>query len=294
MPAYRQTLVASVGGQPQIVTLTLDLLLRQGIQVSEVIVLHPSTSDARIQHTLHCLRAEFAHDRYTCDHQIYQCHLQLHPLSHNKRPLADVTDTPDAQATRDAIHHLLRQLKQQQRQIHLSASGGRRIISLMAVSAALLHLDQSDHIWHIYTPPDVLAQIQEGAKMHVPPEAGVELIEVPFVPWGAYFPSLSAIDGSAQETQRMQTAIVSSQERARCAEMLHQATKAQQHILRCISNGLTPRDIAAQHHLSRETVYSHIKALLPLARSIWCLPEKEKIGFHFLYLKFSTYFRETG
>lgn len=40
MSEYSHALIASVGGQPQIVTLTLDLLLRQHIKINEVIVLH--------------------------------------------------------------------------------------------------------------------------------------------------------------------------------------------------------------------------------------------------------------
>ncbi len=191
MSEYGHTLVASVGGQPQIVTLTLDLLLRQAVPIDEVVVLHPAPTNTRLLHTLDCLRAEFAHDRYTCDGRTLPCRLQLEALSHDGEPLPDVTDTSGAHATRDAIHYLLRRLKLRQRHIHLSASGGRRVISLMAISAAQLHFDSFDRIWHIYTPPEARAQVNEGARMHVPSEAGIRLIEVPFVPWGAFFPPFS-------------------------------------------------------------------------------------------------------
>lgn len=290
MPGYHQTLLASVAGQPQIVTLTLDLLLRQGVQVSDVIVLHPDPADARIQHTLRCLRREFENNCYTCDGQTIHCTLQLHMLSHDKMPLPDITDTPGAYATRDAVHHLLHQLKQQQRHIHLSATGGRRVISFMAISAALLHFDDFDHIWHIYTPPEVRGLVNEGRQMHVPPDAGVRLIEVPFVPWGAYFPQLSSQAQSAQATQQTQTAIMDAQEKARCADMLQQISKAQQNVLRLLSTGLAPRDVATHLHISRETVYSHTKVLLSVARTIWHIPEQEKIDFSYLSRRFSGYF----
>ena len=38
---YTHTLLAPLGGQPQIVTFTLDLLLRRDFPISEVIVIHP-------------------------------------------------------------------------------------------------------------------------------------------------------------------------------------------------------------------------------------------------------------
>lgn len=294
MPEYQHTLIASVGGQPQVVSLTLDLLLRQAFPINEVIVLHPAPTDPRVQHTLHCLRAEFARQRYTCDGRTIDCHLRLHALSHDDEPLPDVTDTRGAHATRETIHRLMGQLKQQQRHIHLSASGGRRVISLMAISAALLRFDSFDHIWHIYTPPEIRAQVNEGAKMHVPPEAGVRLIEVPFVPWGEYFPHLSQMTGSAQATQHAQTALLDSQDRAKCAEVFQTATKAQQNVLRQFSAGLTPPKVAERLGISTRTVYSHTKDLLGLAHNAWYLPPEERIDYRFLAQKFARYFDGTS
>jgi CRISPR-associated protein Csx14 len=294
MPDYPHTLIASVGGQPQIVTLTLDLLLRQALPIREVIVLHPSQTDARLQRTLNCLRAEFVDNRYTCDGQNIVCSLEFSTLRRDGEPLPDVTDTQGAQATRDAIHLLVRQLKQQQRHIHLSASGGRRVISLMAISAALLHFDSFDHIWHIYTPPEVRARVNEGALMHVPPEAGVRLIEVPFVPWGGYFPQLTQITGSAQTVQYAQTALLDSQDRAKCMEVVQQATKAQLNVLRQLSNGLTPPQVAEHLGISIRTVYSHTRELLGLAHNAWHIPLEERIDYHFLSQKFARHFERTS
>jgi CRISPR-associated protein Csx14 len=290
MPQYGHTLVASVGGQPQVVTLTLDLLLRRAIPINEVVVLHPASTNPRMQHTLCCLREEFAHQRYICDGQTISCRLDLQALSHDGEALADVTDTPGAHATRDAVHHVLRQLKLRQRHVHLSASGGRRVISLMAMSAAQLHFDSFDRIWHIYTPPDVRAQVNEGAHLHVPPEAGVRLIEVPFVPWGAIFPPLSQVAESAQATQRAQTDMLDAQEKARCRLVVEQATKAQLGVLHRFCAGLTPALVARELGISTRTVYSHTSDLLLLARTAWCIPMKEPLDYHFLSRKFAHYF----
>lgn len=174
MPAYDSTLVASVGGQPQIVTLTLDLLLRQAIPIDEVVVLHPASTNPRVRHTLGCLREEFAHQQYICDGQTTSCRLDLLALRHDGEALSDVTDTSGAYATRDAVHHVPRQLKLRQRHVHLSVSGGRCVISLMAMSAAQQRFDSFDRIWPMYTPPEVRALVNEGAHLHVASEAGVQ------------------------------------------------------------------------------------------------------------------------
>lgn len=291
MSEYSHTLVASVGGQPQIVTLTLDLLLRQHLKINEVIVLHPAaTRDERIQNTLRRLSTEFAHDRYICDGQERECHLHLQTLNGELGLLPDITNTTDAQTTRDVLHRLLSHLKQQRKHIHLSVSGGRRVISLMAIAAAQLHFDHADRIWHIYTPPELLLQVHEGKQMHLPAGSGVALLDIPFVPWGAYFPQISQIPTSAQHTQNFQVAMMDAQERARCAQLVEEASKAQQKVLRQISTGQKPREIADHLKLSIETVYSHTKVLLQLARNIWCLPEKEAINSQFLHDKFAQYF----
>lgn len=290
MSEYHHTLIASVGGQPQIVTLTLDLLLRQGFPVSEVVVLHPAPTNARLQHTLRCLRAEFAHHRYTYDGKTITCELRFETLGHDGELLPDITNTQAARAVRDSVHRLIRRLKQQQRHIHLSASGGRRVISLMAISAALLHFDSFDRIWHIYTPPETLKLVNEGARMHVPPEAGVELIDVPFVPWGSIYPQLSQEADSAQAAQQAQLDQLDTQEKARCAAVVKQATKAQLNVLRKFSADLTPSQVADALGVSPTTIYSHTRELLDLVRIAWCIPNGKRINFNLLRQKFARYF----
>jgi CRISPR-associated protein Csx14 len=61
---YTHTLLAPLGGQPQIITFTLDLLLRRDFPISEVIVIHPHAAQKRLQQSLELLNAEFAGDRY--------------------------------------------------------------------------------------------------------------------------------------------------------------------------------------------------------------------------------------
>ena len=46
------TLVATLGGQPQVVTLALDALLAQGVPVSELILLYLSPENDRIQNCI--------------------------------------------------------------------------------------------------------------------------------------------------------------------------------------------------------------------------------------------------
>src|SRR5947207_13667866 len=99
---HKHVLVATLGGQPQIVTLTLDLLLKRGTPISEVIVVHPASSP-RVQQSLDRLRAEFAGDRYACEGRSLPIHFRQQVLMRydNNVIVEDVVDEATAHGTLD-------------------------------------------------------------------------------------------------------------------------------------------------------------------------------------------------
>ncbi|HLH60318.1 MAG TPA: CRISPR-associated ring nuclease [Ktedonobacteraceae bacterium] len=293
MPEYIHTLLATLGGQPQVVTFTLDLLLQRGFPISEVIVVHPEASDERLQHSVACLNAEFVGDYYgyyLVHGQPLRCRLRSYLLELDETPLQDIVDDLSAKGTLDTVHRLIRDLKQQHRRIHLSLTGGRRLMSLMAISAAYLNFDHFDHIWHIYTPSALRPLVNEGKVMHVPSEAGVSLIEAPFVPWGAYFPGLSETVDTAQDMRHYQTARMDAEERARCIQVVEHATPRQREVLKAFAGGLNPQQVAQKLGIELKTVHSHKTVLLELCRNAWNKNSNEPLDYRFLQKAFANYF----
>ena len=119
-------LVATLGGQPQIVTFTLDLLLEKGYPISEVFVLHPRASQPRLQLALACLKAEFTGKPYHVAQRPIEFHSQA--LQLNEKPIDDIVDDLHADGTLNTIHQLLGDIKRQGSHIHLSVTGGRRLM----------------------------------------------------------------------------------------------------------------------------------------------------------------------
>src|SRR6266550_4584824 len=105
MSAYTHTLLATLGGQPQVVTFTLDLLLRRGLPISEVIVLHPEASDPRLQHSLACLNAEFVGDQYQFNGSTIHLRSQVLRLDDDTL-LEDIVDDMSATGALDTIQPL--------------------------------------------------------------------------------------------------------------------------------------------------------------------------------------------
>src|ERR1700693_3449524 len=102
---YKHTLVATLGGQPQVVTFTLDLLLRRGIPIYEVIVVHPASSP-HLQRSLERLNAEFIGDRYSFEGKNLTIHLRPQVLRRYDTIIEDIVDETTASGALDTIGEL--------------------------------------------------------------------------------------------------------------------------------------------------------------------------------------------
>jgi CRISPR-associated protein Csx14 len=286
MPEHPHVLVATLGGQPQVVTFTLDLLLQQNFPISEVIVIHPrAASHSRLSHSLVRLSAEFASNTYLrANHPL---HFHSRVLELDGKPIDDISDDTHADGTLNTIHHLVSDLKRQGYRIHLSVTGGRRLMSLLAISVAALNFDRRDHIWHIHTPEQVKEQARDGAIMHVPPESGVKLIQGQFIALGAYIYNATQSFRTVQEEQRLQ---MEAQELACCKDVVSQVTPAQLKVLQAFARGLRPQQVADELHIALVTVHTHKTVLLGYCRNTWNIPNGERLDYHFLRAKFASYF----
>src|SRR5579885_372461 len=273
MPDHPHILVATLGGQPQVVTFTLDLLLQQGFPITKVIVLHPKASaPSKLYQALLRLNVEFSGAVYPHPLTRQKIHFRSQVLELDGQPIDDIVDNPHADGTLDSIHRLLGDLKQQGYRIHLSERGGRRLLALLAIPAAALNFDQHDHIWHLYTPDTIREEADRGKIMHVPADAGVKLIQGRFLSLGAYCynPALSF-----QRAQQGQQAQMDAQDRARCAEVVNKATAAQLKVLHAFARGLRPQQVAQELSIAPVTVNSHKSVLLSHCHNAWNIPDKE-------------------
>lgn len=256
-----------------------------------MIVLHPEASDPRLQHSLACLNAEFVGDHYQFNGSTI--HLRSHVLQLDDNTLLkDIVDDISATGALDTIHQLIRDLKQQYRYIHLSVTGGRRLMALTAISAAQLNFKHHmDHIWHIYTSEEIKQLARNGKLMHTTPVESVSLIEIPFVPWRTYFATLPEQDDtSAEAILRSQVAQLDAQHKRRCKQVEQALTKAQFKVLRTFAKGMNPQQVAQKLSISPSTVSTHTSKIFQECRIAWEMPESQPLNYYFLREKFERYF----
>jgi CRISPR-associated protein Csx14 len=295
MPRSDKTVVATMGGQAQVVTFALDWLLGQGEPIDEVIVLHLAAQDLRVQRALRQLAVEFPGDRYARTGAAIR--LRRVAIEDRQGPLRDIQDESNAEATWQTVFELIGDLKGQGRTLHLCIAGGRRIMGLMAMSAAMLHFGHQDRLWHLFTPDALRARAFEGALMHVEPDAGVQLIQVPLAPLGAYFPALQSLAQPAFSTTS-QAAIsarvqaMRQSDREHCAAVVDRLTPRQRDVLRALAAGWPPQEVADQLKIGLATVHSHKTAILTECRNEWEVGDSPCLDYHFLREKFQSFFEQ--
>src|SRR5207244_10903202 len=127
-----------------------DLLPTDGFRISEVIVIHPKPSQPRLRRSLERLSVEFAGDYYKVADRVI--HFRSHVLQLDSEPIDDIIDNNHADGTLNTIHRLIGDLKRHGHHIHLSVTGGRRLMSLLAIPSASFNFDRHDPIARLHTP----------------------------------------------------------------------------------------------------------------------------------------------
>lgn len=284
------TLVATLGGQPQLITFTLDLLLNRGEQIDQVIVIYLASKE-RYRKAQTRLAQEFLGDRYrgrNCRLRTFPIVIES-PIADRKIVLAEAIAPEEVEGVRNTIYSLLASLKAEGRRIHLSLSGGRRIMALTALCAAMLYLKPSDQIWHIFTPDTITAEARERDLMHLAPESGIQLIEVPFVPWATYFPGLRPLlEASPTALHDPAFGWLDEQDQNRCAATWKALTPRKQQVLRLLAKGKSRKEAAAVLNIQVSTVETHQKAILKVCRQVW-IDRLERFDLQFMRQYFGAY-----
>lgn len=279
------TLVATLGGQPQVVTFALDALLARGVEITHLLLIHFASDVPRLQTAIRKVASEVGGPRYAKR----PLRLTLFPVATDTDSLTDIHDETDAHTAWEAINGLIISLKEAHHTLHVCVSGGRRILGFMTMSVSMLHFGHQDRLWHMYTPEPWLERCREGALMHLPPRTGFNLIQVPMMPWGSYFPALRQLARPLPEDTDVLAGprhLLDAAERERCTAVLRRLTERQRDVLFAFAEGLHPQQVAAKLVITLKTVDSHKTVILAECRNAWNLPEAEWLDYRFVADKF--------
>lgn len=163
-------LLATLGPEPQVVTLTHDCLQRKGILIQRVEVFHTDPRHDAINLSLSLLTSDYAGRQPPC---IFVPHL----LASENGPLKDITDPLSFESSFRQFYQILRQHKQAGRTVHLCVAGGRKTLALAAMSAAQIILEKEDYVWHLISSDE----LRLSRSLHSDDPTAVQLIRIPLL-----------------------------------------------------------------------------------------------------------------
>jgi CRISPR-associated protein Csx14 len=277
--------ITTLGGQPQVVTLTLDALLARGETFGELILVHLSERNPRYRTALALLAGEFAGERY----REHPCRYRPQEVTLGGHPIDDLDNEPAIGAALNTFSRLIQHIKQQDRAIHLCLSGGRRLLGMLALSALQLYGDHADQVWHLYSSDAVREQTDRGAQLHLPGGEGMRLVRVPVPGLGQYlaWPRPRSVGDDpipAASAQAFDTT-----EHARCRQVVEKLTPRQRDVLRELAAGLTPQEVAEQLSVTLGAVHYHKTHIFQECQVAWGLTDS-RLDYHWLRDRFASFF----
>lgn len=280
----KETMIATLGVEPQVVTIALDCLIAQQHHVDEVIVIY--TEDPKVLDALRIIEREFASGSYP------NIELNALKVKNGSGPVRDFYTQQDLDALMRIFYKEVRRVREQQKIVHLCLAGGRKVMSLLGMVVAQLLFGVNDKVWYLVT---------EGWKpgsprtLHVENEDNVWLLPVPVIRWEeartlikqvAEITDTSEIPGWFNKLKR------ENQQRRKREFLIHWLTPAERKVAELVSKGLSNGEIATSLHKREQTVANQLSEIYGKLEEWLGFPDT-KVDRSKLMAEFSPYFAQT-
>lgn len=220
-----EVLIATLGTQPQVVTLVLDLLFEQGCNIDEVVVIHTDATQSKIKAAFHRLDREFpGRTRYA--YYDRACTYRTVELRLGKRPIKVTRTEREAGAVYTTLYREVRAYKTVGKRVHLNIAGGQKSMSVYGMATAQLLFDTDDCLWYLLSRP----VFEESEKMHAARPEDTQLVNIPVLSYGP-FASLLTTDDPFQAIQWQRNMIDQERMYRRQDFVEEQLTKAEQAVV---------------------------------------------------------------
>lgn len=249
--------MATLGTEPQVITLTLDALLKTGHLIRHVLILHTQPSDSSIQVALDVLAREFK------QHKPYQS-IDIDFVlftSGEERPISDITTPDEAADIFRTLYHTVLGLKQQEHYIHLCTAGGRKAMAMYGMLVAQLLFDENDRLWLLLSTE----AFRLGRQLHAR-EGEASLLRIPVIPWRL---------GISEKKHFIE----------------HVLTPAETEVLELVARyGLTDKEIALRRTTTEKTVGHQLSTIYSKLWTFLGYRDDIRVDRHTIATEFGAYF----
>jgi CRISPR-associated protein Csx14 len=279
-----EALVATLGVEPQVVTITLDALLKQGRRVKEVTVVY--TGAPGVAQALAAIAGEFSSGTYP------GITLRQTPVVSPTGPVVDFRTEEDLRGLLCTLYGVVRRARQQGTIVHLCISGGRKVMGIMGMVVAQLLFGPEDHVWHLLTEG-----WHPGAarRLHLPPEEKVWLVPVPVLRWGEAGTLMRTVAelGDPAEVVAWYERLSRNARTKRQEEFIRRwLSRAEREVVQLACRGLDNGAIARALSKSEQTVANQLRNVYAKLRE-WLGYPPHNVDRNVLIAEFAPYFSLT-
>jgi len=275
-----QVLIATLGSEPQVVTLALDLLRTKGYPIADVKVVH--TMGEAVQAGLKILAEEFRRST-TCNYETVA-------IEDGGWPVSDVASEKQTAALMRTLYRVVLAEKRAGRTVHLSIAGGRKTMAAYGMVVAQLLFDDNDHVWHLHSE-----NWRPGNErmMHARPGDAISLLPVPVLRWSSVSPVMTelAVREDPWEAIQAQRHVRQEEDHRLKQEFVeHQLRPAERDLVRLACRGLDNTTIARRLHKSEKTVANQFTRIYEKLHEWRGFRNDIAVGRSLLLAEFAPYF----
>lgn len=259
-------LIATLASKPQLITLALDCLKKQGDVPQQVLLVTTNCERLPTRTALECLRQDLPRAYPNLAWNVLE-------LQRAEQALQDVTSPEEVETAFHILYETIRRAKLDGAKVHLLISGGRRTLVVFAMAAAQMLFDDEDRLWHIASHPD----LEASGALHAREGEWVRLISIPVIPWGRLSPVfdvLRDVTDPFDAARRLEQLRLREQWDAARIFLLTKITPAERQVLDLLAReGLNQSEIAEKLCLSPRTVEGHLRSVYRKAAAHWDLAD---------------------
>ncbi len=277
-----EILIATLGVEPQVVTITLDQLLAGGRAVGEVVVVY--TENPAVQQAMDTVANEFAGGCYP------GIQLRPVPVVAGSKKIRDFCNDADLGALLRTLYGEMRRARQQGFTVHLCVSGGRKVMGIIAMVVAQLLFGPEDCAWHLVTEG---WQPGERRRLHLPPGEKVWLVPVPVLRWqeaATLMRMVTELDDPAEVVAWYEKLTRDEYTRRKGEFIRRWLTPAEREVVELVCQGLDNRAIAARLYKKEQTVANQLRNVYEKLRE-WLGYPAATVERSVLIAEFSSCFR---
>jgi CRISPR-associated protein Csx14 len=273
-----EILIATLGVEPQVVTIALDCLLAQKRRVCEVAVVH--TGGSGIAKALAVIEGEFLKGVYP------GIQPRSVPVQSSQGLASDFCTEEDLRGLLRTLYREVRRARQDGCTVNLCISGGRKVMGITGMVVAQLLFGPDDRVWHLVTEG---WQPGGDRRLHLSPEEKVWLVPVPVLHWSHATELMRTVVEINDTEEIMIWYERLNREAARGEFIQYRLTPAEREVVRLACKGLDNAAIARKLHKSVQTVANQLRSVYEKLNE-WLGHPQENVDRGRLIAEFAPYF----